>query len=110
MTRRDAMRNFLLFLSGSPSLRAQNQEFPYVAERMPILSDLLNVLEFEPVCRAKIPKTSYDYIAHGTDDEFTLRRNREAFQWMTLRPRVATDVSQMDLSLELFGQKSKCRS
>jgi isopentenyl diphosphate isomerase/L-lactate dehydrogenase-like FMN-dependent dehydrogenase len=72
---------------------------------MATLNDLLNVLEFEPVCRARISKTSYDYIAHGTDDEFTLRRNREAFQWMTLRPRVATDVSQMDLSLDLLGQK-----
>ena len=105
MTRRDATRNFLLFLSGSPTLSAQSQEFPYVAERIPVLNDLQDVLEFEPVCRAKIAKTSYDYVAHGTDDEFTLRRNREAFQWMTLRPRVATDVSRMDLSVELFGQK-----
>ena len=105
MTRRDATRNFLLFLTGSPALRAQNQEFHYVAERMPLLNDLLNVLEFEPVCRTKIPKTSYDYVAHGADDELTVRRNREAFQWITLRPRVATDVSHMDLSLELFGQK-----
>lgn len=79
MTRRDATRNFLLFLTGSPTLSAQSQEFPYVAERIPVLNDLLNVLEFEPVCRAKIAKTSYDYVAHGapmverTGARFTLR-------------------------------------
>ncbi len=105
MTRRDGLRHFLVFLGGSPLLRAQQPEFPYVPERMAALADMLNVLEFEPICRGKIPKTSYDYIAGGVDDEFTLRRNREAFQWITLRPRVAVDVSRLDLSLELLGQK-----
>src|SRR4026207_1059261 len=102
MTRRAALGNFLWFAAGSPLLRGQNREFPYVPERMATLNDLLNVLEFEAECRAKISKTSSEYIALGTDDEFTVRRNREAFQWMTLRPRVATDVGQMDLSLDLL--------
>ena len=104
MRRRDAIRNLAVFAAGSPLLGAP-QEFPYVPERMPLLADLVNVLEFEPVCKAKLPKESYDFIAGGTDDEFTLRRNREAFQWLTLRPRMLVDVSRIDLSLELFGQK-----
>jgi len=104
MTRRDALRNLALFAAGSPLLRSQ-QEIPYTPERLPQLSDLVNVLEFEPVAKAKLPKENYDFIAGGVDDEWTLRRNREAFQWFILRPRMLTDVSKLDLSLELFGQK-----
>lgn len=104
MTRRDAVRNFLALVAGSPLLRAQ-QEIPYLPERMPAVGDLVNVFEFEPVCKAKIPKDNYDFIAGGVDDEWTLRRNREAFGWITLRPRMLVDVSKLDLSLELFGQK-----
>jgi isopentenyl diphosphate isomerase/L-lactate dehydrogenase-like FMN-dependent dehydrogenase len=39
------------------------------------------------------------------DGEFTLRRNREAYDWVTLIPRAVADVSTVDLSTELLGQK-----
>jgi isopentenyl diphosphate isomerase/L-lactate dehydrogenase-like FMN-dependent dehydrogenase len=103
MTRRQAVRRFALFAAGSHLLRAQ--EIVYHPERLPLLTDLVNVLEFEPVARARISKQNYDYIAGGVDDEWTLRRNREAFQWFTLRPRMLVDVSKLDLSLDLFGQR-----
>src|SRR6185436_18841527 len=45
------------------------------------------------------------YIAGGVDDEWSLRRNREGFQHITLRPRMLVDVSKLDLSLELFGSR-----
>jgi hypothetical protein len=32
---------------------------------------------------------NYDYMAHGGDSEFTLRRNREAFEWVDLVERPA---------------------
>ena len=104
MNRRDAMRSLLLWAAGSPLLRAQ-QEVPYTPERMPLMEDLVNVFEFEPVAKGKLPRTNYDFIAGGVDDEWTLRRNREAFQWITLRPRMLVDVSKLDLSVTLFDQK-----
>ena len=104
MTRRDTLRNFLLFLAGSPLVRAQ-KEIPYSPERQPSLDELVNVFEFEPVAKGKVPKHNYDFIAGGVDDEWTLRRNREAFSRITLRPRMLVDVSKLDLSLELFGQR-----
>src|SRR5262249_21110985 len=48
---------------------------------------------------------AYDYIAGGVDDEWTLRRNREGFQHISFRPRMLVDVSKLDLSLELYGQR-----
>jgi 4-hydroxymandelate oxidase len=55
--------------------------------------------------RARLAKSTYDLIAGGVDGEWTLRRNREAFQGIILRPRMLVDVSRLDLSLELFGAR-----
>lgn len=103
MNRRDALRSLAIWLGGSPLLRPQ--QAPYSPDRVPPMEDLVNVLEFEPVAKSKLPLRNYDYIAGGVDDEVTLRRNREAFQWITLRPRFLRDVSKLDLSLTLFGEK-----
>ena len=48
---------------------------------------------------------AYDYIAGGAGDEITLRRNRECFDEILLKPRVLIDVNKIDTSLELFGRK-----
>lgn len=104
MNRRDAFRSLLVWMAGSPLLRAQ-KEIVYTPDRMPPIDDLVNVMEFEPVAKSKLPRTNYDFIAGGVDDEWTLRRNREAFQWIMLRPRMLVDVSKLDLSITLFGQK-----
>jgi isopentenyl diphosphate isomerase/L-lactate dehydrogenase-like FMN-dependent dehydrogenase len=103
MTRRDAARNLSLFLAGSPLLPAQ--DVPWIPSRMPAIEELNNVMEFEPLARTKMLKTAYDYIAGGVDDEWTLRRNRQGFDRITLRPRMLVDVSKLDLSLELFGSR-----
>jgi 4-hydroxymandelate oxidase len=65
----------------------------------------VNVLEFEPLARQRLPRAAWDYLAQGAADEITLRRNREAFDAIRLRPRVLTDVSSVDTRLELFGQQ-----
>jgi isopentenyl diphosphate isomerase/L-lactate dehydrogenase-like FMN-dependent dehydrogenase len=98
MTRRQATRNLLMWMAGSAAARAQSGG-------LPAIDDLVNVFEFEPVAKAKIPFSAYEYVASGVDDEWTLRRNREAFQQFLLRPRFLRDTSKMDLSLELFGTR-----
>ena len=65
----------------------------------------VNVLEFEPLARQRLPREVWEYISQGAADEITLRRNREAFDAIRLRPRVLVDVSRIDTRLELFGQK-----
>ncbi len=104
MTRRQALRHSLLFLAGSPWLRAQ-QGLPYTREPRQALEDLVDVFDFEPLCKAKIPKLSYDFIAGGVDNEWTLRHNREAFEAITFRPHMLAGVQNLDLSLDLFGQR-----
>ena len=65
----------------------------------------VNVLEFEPLARQRLPREVWEYISQGAADELTLRRNREAFDAIRLRPRGLVDVSRIDTRLELFGQK-----
>ncbi|MBI1786193.1 MAG: alpha-hydroxy-acid oxidizing protein [Acidobacteria bacterium] len=72
---------------------------------MPPIEDLVNVFDFDAACKQKIPKDAYDYISGGAEDEFTLRRNREAFGRVTFRPNMLVDVSRLDLSVTLFGQR-----
>lgn len=48
---------------------------------------------------------AYNYIAGAAADEVTLRRNRECYDAIRLKPRVLVDVSKLDTTLELCGQK-----
>jgi isopentenyl diphosphate isomerase/L-lactate dehydrogenase-like FMN-dependent dehydrogenase len=97
MTRRDAARHLLHFAAASPLLRAQ--------ERAPRLEDMINVLDFDAACRRTIPREAYDFVSGAADDEWTMQRNRDAFRRITFRPRMLVDVSRLDCSLELFGQR-----
>src|SRR5207253_5200156 len=52
-----------------------------------------------------VPRYNYDYTAYGTDGEFTLRRNREAFDWVELIPQRVLDVSPIRTATEVLGTK-----
>ena len=66
---------------------------------------LLNVFDYEKLARQKLSQPFFDYIAGGADDELTLRRNREAFERIELKPRALVDVSVIDLSTKVLGQR-----
>ncbi len=67
--------------------------------------EAINVFDFEPVMRAKVPPAHFGYMASGIDDEVTLRRNREDFLKFVLRPRRLVDVSKVDMSVDILGVK-----
>ncbi|KAI3803320.1 hypothetical protein L1987_31470 [Smallanthus sonchifolius] len=48
----------------------------------------------------------YDFFAGGSEDQHTLRENTEAFQRITLRPRILVDVSKIDMSTTILGYKT----
>ena len=69
----------------------------------PTLDQMLNVMDFEPVARAAIPPAHWGYIATGVDDDRTVGINHEAFSQVEIRSRRFVDVSQLDLSVRMFG-------
>ena len=104
LQRRQALGALAGFLAGSPLVRGQ-QDLADSRERLPALEDLVNVFDFEPVCKARVLKSSYDYVAGGVDNEWSLRHNREAFDKIVFRPRMLVNTSSLDLSTTLFGTK-----
>lgn len=94
MNRRDAFR-----------LMSWAAASPLFADVMDTVDGPVNVHEFEAMAKKKLDPRAYDFIAGGVEDEKTLRANREAYDHVFLVPRIMTDVSKVDTSLELFGQK-----
>lgn len=78
--RREAFRALAGWLAASPVASAFFQQDPFRDHsRVPKLDELINPIEFEAVAYAKLPRAVFDYTAYGSNGEFTLRRNREAF-------------------------------
>lgn len=63
----------------------------------------LQVDDYEPVAKAKLPADVYDYYAGGAGDERTLGENLRAFDRWILRPRFLRGSGEPDPSIELFG-------
>src|SRR5580700_411340 len=102
-SRRNAVRAFAAFLAGSP-LHSQQDPFRDHS-RVPGIDEMTTAFDFEPVTYAKLPREVYDYMAHGGDSEFTLRRNRESYDWVDLVPRGIANSSTIRTEVELFGSK-----
>ena len=109
-------RNALAALAGvvaasplaGPGLSAQLDPRPLKDhKRMPGLDEMTTAFDFEPVMFANVPQSISDYTAHGDGSEFTLRRNRQAFDWVDLVPGNRGDVSRVDLSCEILGLRLK---
>ena len=62
-------------------------------------------LDYRELARKRLPPFLFEYIDGGSYAESTMRRNVSDLEGVALRQRVLRDVSQLDLSVELFGQK-----
>ena len=115
-----ARRTFLRYLAGSPlfatgalapirGILAAAEEgkpsAPGLADVISSIDEAINVFDFEAVTRKKLPPAHYGYLATGTEDNVTLRANREGFQRFQLRVRRLVDVRNIDTSMELMGAR-----
>ena len=64
-----------------------------------------NVNDYRELARARLPHFLFEYLDGGSYDEVTLAANVGDLRDVKLRQRVLRDVSDLDLSAELFGQK-----
>ena len=55
--------------------------------------------------KKRLPKTIFDFLDGGADDEVSLRHNRYSFDQYTLVPDALTDVSEIDMSTKVMGQE-----
>src|SRR5678815_845902 len=111
-SRRIALARLAGFMGASPVAAAMAQADPgrplSEVRRIPGLAEMRTAFDFQPVFTGNLLATISEYTAHGDGSEFTLRRNRQAFDWVDIVPaRAPIPASQVDLSSELLGVKMK---
>src|SRR5262245_20262614 len=106
VSRRRALSSLAAFLAGSPLVGAQ-QDTAHVKHhrRAPGLHEMTDAFDFEPIFRANLPRAVYDYTAHGGETEFTMRRNREAFDWVEIVKPAAASTGRVSAAADILGIK-----
>lgn len=64
-----------------------------------------SITDYRELARRRLPRFLFEYIDGGSYAETTLGRNISDLRDVALRQRVLRDVSDIDLSATLFGQK-----
>ncbi|MCH8617106.1 L-lactate dehydrogenase [Sphingomonas sp. SM33] len=63
-----------------------------------------SVSDYRELAKARLPHFLFEYLDGGSYDEVTLAANVDDLRAVKLRQRVLRDVSELDLTTELFGQ------
>lgn len=69
------------------------------------VKDCHNFQAFRELARKRLPSAIFHYIDGAADDELTYRRNTEAYDECDLVPNVLAGVEDVDMSVEVMGQK-----
>lgn len=63
------------------------------------------VADYRLLAKKRLPKYLFDFIDGGAFNEQTLKSNREDYERITLRKRALKDISNIDTSVEVLGEK-----
>ncbi|MFY0595472.1 MAG: alpha-hydroxy-acid oxidizing protein [Cognatishimia sp.] len=69
------------------------------------LTDCHNFGDFRRLAKRRLPGPIFHYIDGAADDEITYRRNTSSFDDVDLVPNVLAGVENVDMSVEVMGQK-----
>ncbi|KAJ7099534.1 glyoxylate dehydrogenase [Mycena belliarum] len=72
----------------------------------PPLDEMLNLHDFEAVAKGVLTEKAWAYYSSAAEEEFSLRENRAAYQRVWFLPRILRDVTSIDPSTTILGQKS----
>ena len=64
----------------------------------------INLYDYEARANLALPHDTWDFIDAGAMDEFTTKRNRSAFDQLTLRPRFMRSVEERKISTTMLGE------
>jgi isopentenyl diphosphate isomerase/L-lactate dehydrogenase-like FMN-dependent dehydrogenase len=54
----------------------------------------LNIEDLRRIARRRLPRMVYEYLEGGSEDDVTLRANRQGFEAIAFSPRTLGDVSK----------------
>lgn len=102
VSRRRALAGLAGFLAGSPLARGQLDPFRDHS-RIAGLDEMRDVFDFEAAAYERLDRATYNYTARGGGSEYTVRRNREAFDWVKLVPRAVGASGAPSTASDILG-------
>lgn len=70
------------------------------------LKKVVNLAEMRLLSKKRVPKAVFDYVDGGANDELAFIRSQEVYSRVEFKARVLRDVSKIDLTANIVGQKS----
>ncbi len=70
------------------------------------LKKVVNLAEMRLLSKKRVPKAVFDYVDGGANDELAFIRSQEVYSRVEFRARVLRDVSKIELTTNIVGQKS----
>ncbi len=94
-----------------PGGSANQSETPSITQaslgKEPLSRQMQHILcldDFEDAARRYLPKPIFGYIAGASENNTSLKRNRQSFDDYSFIPRALVDISKRSQSVSLFGQ------
>ena len=70
------------------------------------LAQALTIEDLRALAKRRAPRGAFDYTDGAADDELSLTRARQAFRDIEFQPSILRDVSVVDTSREVLGQRA----
>jgi L-lactate dehydrogenase (cytochrome) len=70
------------------------------------LKRAVSIPQLRAIAKRRVPRAVFDFVDGAAEAEISLRRSRQAFERVELRPRVLRDVSEIDLSTRILGNRA----
>ena len=79
---------------------------PILNGRKRRLTRALTIYDLRDIAKRRTPQAPFDYTDGGADSESSLTRARSTFERVEFQPRILRDVSVVDTSVVMLGQKA----
>jgi isopentenyl diphosphate isomerase/L-lactate dehydrogenase-like FMN-dependent dehydrogenase len=66
-----------------------------------------NIFDLREMAKKRVPRGPFEFMDRGTEDEVSLRNNREVFDRLRFKTRTFVDVSKRSQDTTIFGVKHK---
>lgn len=66
-----------------------------------------NIFDLREMAKKRVPRGPFEFMDRGTEDEVSLRNNREVFDRLRFKTRTFVDVSKRTQDTTIFGVKHK---
>jgi L-lactate dehydrogenase (cytochrome) len=69
------------------------------------LARCITIQDLRKLSMNRVPKAVFDYVDGGANEEISISRSKNAFSRIEFRPQILRDVSKVDLSRTILGER-----